>query len=102
MKLTATIITILAALAFVGTAIASMPGNTSEFEGGPMGKVVFSGQIHADAGLSCGDCHTGIFQMKREVKITMADHNSGNLCFSCHQEGGKAFASNDCARCHQK
>ncbi|MDF1614482.1 c(7)-type cytochrome triheme domain-containing protein [Desulfurivibrio dismutans] len=101
MKLTATIITILAALAFVGTAIASMPGNTAEFDGGPMGKVVFSGQIHADAGMSCNDCHTDIFQMKREVKITMADHNAGNYCFSCHQEGGKAFAGDNCARCHQ-
>ncbi|MFU8818374.1 MAG: c(7)-type cytochrome triheme domain-containing protein [Desulfurivibrio sp.] len=103
MRLTATIITIVAALAFMGTAIASMPGQTVEFEGGPMGKVVFSGQVHADQGLACGECHTAIFQMQRQAKITMPDHNSGNFCFTCHQSGGKAFASADnCARCHTK
>lgn len=102
MKLTASIITILAALAFVGTAIASMPGDTAEFDGGSMGGVVFEGQVHADAGLSCDACHTEIFQMERQTEISMADHNDGNYCFSCHQDGGKAFASNDnCARCHQ-
>lgn len=102
MKLSATIISIVAALAFVGSAIASMPGQESKFAGGAMGEVTFSGQIHANAGLSCGDCHTGIFNMAREAKITMADHAAGNFCFSCHKDGGKAFAHTNCARCHKK
>ncbi|MDZ7642254.1 MAG: c(7)-type cytochrome triheme domain-containing protein [Desulfurivibrio sp.] len=103
MKLTASIITVIAALAFVGSAIAAMPGQEVEFDGGSMGKVVFSGQVHADAGLSCDACHTEIFQMAREVEIGMGDHNQGNYCFTCHQDGGKAFASSgNCTRCHQK
>lgn len=103
MKFTATIITIVAALAFIGNAIAAMPGQSVEFEGGPMGKVVFSGQIHADKGLACGECHTAIFQMSRQAKVTMVNHNDGTLCFTCHKAGGKAFASADnCTRCHKK
>lgn len=103
MKVTATIIAIVAALAFAGNAIATMPGKTAEFEGGPMGKVVFDGKFHADQGLACGDCHTAIFQMQRVAKVTMADHNEGKLCFTCHKDGGRSFTSaNNCARCHKK
>ncbi len=102
MKLTATIITLVAALAFMGTAIASMPGKTVEYGGGALGQVVFDGKSHADAGLSCAACHPDLFSMKVEAKMTMADHNAGTYCFSCHQAGGSAFPSTDCAKCHQK
>ncbi len=103
MKLTFTIATVVAALACVGVALAAMPGQSVEFAGGPMGKVVFSGQVHADKGLACNDCHTAIFQMARQAKITMANHNDGTLCFTCHKAGGKAFAAADnCTRCHKK
>jgi c(7)-type cytochrome triheme protein len=103
MKFTATIIAIVATMAFVATAIATMPGQNAEYEGGAMGKVVFDGQAHADAGLNCADCHTELFGMNREAKMTMADHNNGTFCFSCHRADGTAFASADnCARCHTK
>lgn len=102
MKITASVITILVALAFMGTAIASMPGKSVEYEGGAVGKVVFDGQSHADAGLSCGECHPGLFEMAVVAEITMADHNEGTFCFSCHQDGGTAFPGTDCAACHQK
>jgi len=69
------------------------------YDNGGMGKVVFHGKTHADKGLSCNDCHSGLFSMKKEVKITMADHTSGKFCFACHN-GTKAF--NACTQCHQK
>ena len=69
------------------------------FDGGGQGKVVFSGKSHADKGLMCNDCHSAIFEMKRQVKITMADHTSGKACFACHN-GTKAF--NTCTQCHRQ
>ena len=103
MKLGSLIVTAAAALTFASVAYATMPGKTAEFAGGAMGKVTFDGKIHADAGLACNDCHTAIFQMKREVKIGMANHNDGTFCFSCHKADGKAFAAaGNCAKCHKK
>ncbi|MCF6179130.1 MAG: cytochrome C, partial [Geopsychrobacter sp.] len=40
-----------------GTAMAVPPGRTLEFTKSPMGKVTFSGKIHADAGVKCKECH---------------------------------------------
>ncbi|TBV81854.1 MAG: hypothetical protein EYX74_03730 [Desulfobulbaceae bacterium] len=100
MKLNATIIAIIITLAFIGAAVASMPGHQAKFAGGGMGGVTFDGTTHAQAGLSCTECHTAIFQMARTAKITMADHNNGTFCFSCHQEGGRAFSATNCIRCH--
>lgn len=69
------------------------------YEGGGQGKVVFHGKTHADKGLQCNDCHTGLFSMKKETKIAMADHTSSKYCFACHN-GTKAF--NTCTQCHKK
>ncbi|MCX8070097.1 MAG: cytochrome c3 family protein, partial [Thermodesulfovibrionales bacterium] len=70
--------------------------------GGPQGKVVFDGKAHADKGLKCQDCHTKPFTMKKEAKITMADHSGGKFCFACHN-GQKGFAfTNNCTKCHKK
>jgi hypothetical protein len=53
----------LVSVAFAGTALAVPSGKTLEFSS-PMGKVVFSGTVHAEKGFKCGDCHTKIFPMK--------------------------------------
>lgn len=96
---------VVAALAFVGTAMAVPPGKTIEWAGGAMGKVVLDGKTHADKGLKCNDCHTKIFQMKKgTAKITMATMNKGENCGVCHN-GEKAFKSSDpknCKTCHKK
>lgn len=91
------------ALAFVGSVFAVPPGKELTFKDGAMGKVVFSGKIHADAGLKCMDCHPKIFPMKfSEGKITMADIYAGKDCGACHN-GTKAFAAKgNCTKCHKK
>jgi c(7)-type cytochrome triheme protein len=97
------IVIVLAAI--TGSAVAVPPGRNVEFAGGPMGKVVFDGKLHADKGLKCNDCHTKIFQMKKGAdKMTMDAINKGQFCGTCHN-GTKAFASNDpkrCVTCHKK
>jgi c(7)-type cytochrome triheme protein len=105
MRITVLLLTVLIAVAFVGSAFAVPAGKTVEFAGGDSGKVVFDGKIHADKGLKCGDCHTKIFKMKKgSEKITMADMNAGKNCGTCHN-GEKAFKSSDaanCGKCHKK
>ena len=105
MKITTLALMLLACLLLIGNALAVPPGKTVDFEGGPMGKVVFDGKTHVDKGLKCTDCHTKIFPMKKGTeKIKMDDINKGNFCGVCHN-GEKAFKSSDpvnCAKCHKK
>jgi c(7)-type cytochrome triheme protein len=104
MRIIISVLTIMIAVMFVGSAMAVPPGKTVDYEGGGMGKVVFDGKAHADKGLKCNDCHTKIFKMKKGDKITMADMNAGKNCGTCHN-GEKAFKSSDhanCAKCHKK
>lgn len=105
MKILTTVMVILVAALFVGSALAVPPGKNVEYEGGGLGKVVFDGKIHADKGLKCNDCHTKVFQMKKgTAKIKMAEMNAGKNCGTCHN-GEKAFKSSDaanCAKCHKK
>jgi len=103
MKISVLILTLIVALAFVGSAFAVGPGKTVDFAGGSAGKVVFDGKAHADKGLKCGECHTKIFPMKKGP-LTMADMDAGKSCGTCHN-GEKAFATKDkanCAKCHKK
>lgn len=102
MRFLTAVLTVMIAIAFIGVVAAVPPGQKIEYAGGPMGKVVFDGKSHADKGLKCADCHTKLFQMKREAKIKMADHNADKYCFSCHN-GDRAFKSaGNCAKCHTK
>jgi c(7)-type cytochrome triheme protein len=96
-------LTLLLAAAFIGSALAVPPGKTVEFTGSKMGKVIFDGKKHADAGMKCNDCHPKIFKMKKgSAKITMAEHKPGVSCGTCHN-GTKAFAQQgNCAKCHKK
>ena len=89
------------AIVFSTQAFAVPPGEELIFEGGPK-PVIFSGQIHADHGLKCKDCHTGIFKKEKgDAKIAFEDHAAGKqYCFACHN-GTKAFApKGNCDKCH--
>ncbi len=89
------------AIVFATQALAVPPGEELIFEEGPK-PVIFSGQIHADHGLKCADCHTGIFKKEKgNAKIAFADHAAGKqYCFTCHN-GTKAFAAKgNCSKCH--
>ena len=99
-----TIISVVA-LAFIGTSMAVPPGKTVEFTGSKMGKVVFDGKKHADAGKKCKDCHPKVFKMKKgSAKITMKDIYAGKFCGTCHN-GNIAFKANNpknCMKCHKR
>jgi c(7)-type cytochrome triheme protein len=103
MKKIAILITLLAVVAFIGSAMAVPPGKTIEYAGGAMGKVTFNGKTHADAGNKCTDCHPKLFQMKKgSFKMSAADHTPDKYCGTCHN-GEKAFAQKgNCANCHKK
>ena len=94
-------IVVVVSFALAMTAFAVPAGKTVEFTKG--GKIVFDGKAHADKGLKCADCHPGVFKMKKGGDaITMADINAGKFCGTCHKDGGKAFGTKDCAKCHKK
>jgi len=86
------------------TALAIQPGKTVTWDT-PMGKVVFDGKNHADAGMKCLDCHSKIFKFKKgSTVMTMSDITAGKFCGKCHN-GTKAFSVRDggnCDICHQK
>jgi c(7)-type cytochrome triheme protein len=59
----------------------------------------FNHESHAKLG--CKECHPAIFDTKiGSQKITMEPIYQGRLCGACH-DGKKAFASSDCAKCHE-
>lgn len=104
MRITVLLVTLIVAVAFVGSAFAVPAGKTVEFAGGAQGKVVFDGKIHAEKGSKCNDCHTKIFQMKKgSFKMSKDEHGNGKFCGSCH-DGKKAFAqtAENCGKCHKK
>jgi c(7)-type cytochrome triheme protein len=95
-------LTLLIAVAFLGTAFAVPAGKTVVFKDGKIGKVTFDGKKHADAGNKCNDCHPKVFQMKKgATKITMKDMKAGQNCGTCHN-GEKAFKPTNCKKCHAK
>lgn len=97
------LLTLMVAVAFIGTAMAVPPGKTIDYENS-MGKVVFSGKTHADAGGKCMDCHPKIFQMKTNTFKMTLPHKTEENCGTCH-DGEKAFSQKDtasCKKCHKK
>lgn len=96
------VVVLVVAVAVAGSVMAVPAGKTIEYEGGAMGKVLFDGKTHADAGMKCPDCHSGLFKMKKgDVKIT-APHKPGEFCGACHN-GDKAFdQQGNCTKCHKK
>lgn len=106
MKKTVLLVTLILAVAFVGSAFASR--NVLEFPGGGQGKVTFDGKAHGEKFKDCGKCHKGegAFPMKKPgaegaAKIT-SPHKAGEFCGRCHN-GKEAFATEgNCAKCHKK
>ena len=95
-------LTLIVAVALIGSALAVPAGKKSVFKGGKMGKVTMDGKKHADAGNKCNDCHPSLFQMKAGTsKITQKDHKTDKFCFGCHN-GEKAFKATTCKKCHMK
>ncbi len=65
---------------------------------GTMKDVMFPHKIHTEW-LACVNCHTGIFQMKKDANpITMEKITKGKYCGVCH--GKVAFPIANCNRCH--
>jgi c(7)-type cytochrome triheme protein len=99
------LLSLTALLISAGTALAVSPGKVLEFTGGPMGKVVFDGKVHKDAGAVCKECHNDqMFPKMKQgtIKITMEEIYAGRLCGVCHN-GKRAFAAaGNCNRCHVK
>lgn len=61
-------------------------------------KVSFKHTTHSR--VSCGDCHSKQFKMKRgSIKVVFADHYKNTGCFNCHN-GKKSFGMNNCLSCH--
>ncbi len=91
------VITTIVVFVSSGTILAVPPEKTVEFEGGEVGKIVFSGHKHSEAGLGCDICHPGIFEMGKGTSyIRFKDHLQGNYCFTCHTPQG------NCYTCHKK
>lgn len=99
MKKVATLVTIIAIIAFVGTALAVGPGKTTSWETS-MGTVTFDGTVHANAGNKCMDCHPKLFQMKAGATKIAVPHKDGD-CFTCHT-GAEGKPSKSCTNCHKK
>ncbi|MGA2192299.1 MAG: c(7)-type cytochrome triheme domain-containing protein [Nitrospirota bacterium] len=76
-------------------------GGTIAYPGGGSGKVLFSHDKHLGFGLTCGECHSSLFGLKKTAGAMKMDQmTKGKLCGGCHN-GKKAFSSEDCAKCHQ-
>jgi len=96
-------------MALTGSAIAVPPGMSVPYEPEGIGKVTFSGKIHADQGFKCPDCHPKIFQQKQGSNpITMNAINKGEYCGTCHNDktvspkGVQVFGpKKHCFRCHE-
>ncbi len=105
-KILAAIVSIVC-FAALGTAFAQkkVGGGDIKYEAkGSAGPVLFSHETHQNTHkLKCTDCHTKIFKMKKETKMTKATHSESKYCGVCH-DGKKAFSQTveaDCAKCHK-
>lgn len=86
-------------LALSGLAGATGGGKTLLYGGAGQGRVTFDGRVHASKGFVCKDCHSAIFETKKQALITMQDHFQDKACFVCHN-GKRAFA--ECDACHRR
>jgi c(7)-type cytochrome triheme protein len=80
-------------------------GGDVKYESKTQGTVLFSHETHMKVpDTKCNACHTKVFKMKKDAKITEADHKEKTYCAVCH-DGKKAFGLTvkaDCAKCHKK
>jgi c(7)-type cytochrome triheme protein len=64
----------------------------------PTGDVVFPHPVHISK-IQCDVCHPRLFKPGRNRPVSMAAMENGKSCGACHK-GKKAFALEDCSRCH--
>lgn len=64
----------------------------------PTGDVIFPHTVHISK-IKCDICHPRLFKPGRNRPVSMAAMEKGMSCGACHK-GKKAFALNDCSRCH--
>lgn len=64
----------------------------------PTGDVVFPHTVHISK-IQCDVCHPRLFKAGRNRPVGMAAMEKGKSCGACHK-GKKAFALEDCSRCH--
>ncbi len=117
MRIQTIVLTLIIAIALVGTSYAIFPGKQVVWDSEKtkeQGKVIFDGNKHMKAGLKCPDCHPKLFgppkMGKPKVKMTMDEINAGKFCGQCHNGTTKVkdkvvFSSKDeknCAKCHTK
>ncbi|HLA29380.1 MAG TPA: cytochrome c3 family protein [Syntrophales bacterium] len=73
------------------------------FKGRDFGKVIFDHNLHIkQEGIkdNCKTCHNAIFNIKKNIRYTMADMEKGLSCGACHN-GKRAFDIKDCNKCHK-
>ncbi|MCK7485639.1 MAG: cytochrome c3 family protein [Bacillus subtilis] len=57
------------------------------------------GHTFHTAAFGCDQCHPKLFAMKKSGKLKMEPMYGGKSCGACHN-GQMAFASTECAKCH--
>lgn len=103
MKKVITMLLALLVTVFMSGAFAVPPGMTVEYTKSPMGKVVFDGKSHADKALMCDACHPKVFEQKKgTAKISLAAHQEGKFCFTCHNDSTAFKSDGNCNRCHKQ
>ena len=85
-----------------------VPKDFSYEETRPLDPVLFSHKFYVtEKKLQCPECHTKVFQMKKQAasaQMTMKTLNTEEFCGTCHN-GKKAFSTKeakDCVKCHVK
>jgi c(7)-type cytochrome triheme protein len=62
------------------------------------GPTVFSHSKHVEI-YSCGACHTKLYALGRNKRVSMAAMAKGKSCGACHN-ANEAFAVSQCEKCH--
>ena len=99
------LVSIVIVLVTVSFSLAVPASKSLEFTKSSMGKVTFSGKVHAGSGIKCNECHNKETFPKMKfgtVEIKMDKIYAGELCGKCHN-GEQAFsAKGNCNRCHKR
>ena len=90
----------IAAVLLANSAIAVSPGKNVVFDGGKMGKVIFDGKIHSEAGIKCTDCHPKIFPKKKGASKIKPPHKLDKFCGVCHNGEKAPSVHGNCMKCH--
>ncbi len=92
----------LCAIFFFSTALALNIRDVT-FRTANAGKVIFDHNFHIkQKGIrdNCRTCHNAIFNIRKNIRYTMADMEKGKSCGACH-DGKRAFDVKDCNKCHK-